>query len=145
MDILSVVKSLLGIIGSILTGGILTALIGLRYVKRKERAAADQAEEQVKSMSLNNAGDAIAIYKTALADIKNLHRQTEEEYAERLRLSEAKIEHYENQINQYKEPIASQEVTIHELVKNQVSLKLEMSNLRNEFEELKSKMGYGND
>lgn len=132
METLSTIQIILGIIGTITTGGLAGWFIGLKYLKTREKAKAKQEIEQAEGLELRNTRELIDLYKQALADVTSLSKQNEETYMDKVKLYEKKLEDMSAKIESYEASIKEQESTIESLTKNQMRLKLEIMSVKNQ-------------
>lgn len=119
MDIIQIITSIIGLLG----GGTIGSLITLRYSRLKEKNLAEQEGKTVDSMTIKNTDDLIGIYRSALADIKELNRTHEEELNKRISEQDKKIKEQE-------ELIKDQKLLLEKMERNQLKLQLEVENLK---------------
>lgn len=119
MDILQIITSIIGLLG----GGALGSLFTLKYTRAKEKNLADQEGKTVDSMTIKNTDDLISIYRSALADIKELNRTHEEALNKRISEQDKKIKEQDQLIK-------DQKLLLEKMERNQLKLQLEVENLK---------------
>lgn len=121
--------TIISLITSLTTGGLIGTIVGFKFLKKKEEAKAKQEIEHAEDLELNNTKSLIQLYKSALDDMKLMNKQNEENYLNKLHSLEEKIEDYKRNLDIANETLKSQEQTIKDLTKNQLKQKLEIQQL----------------
>lgn len=132
METLNNIQIIIGIIATLTTGGIVGWFVGFRYLKTREQAKAKQEVEQAEGLELTNTRELINLYKQALSDVKSLSKQTETEYADRVKQYEKRLEELSCKLSVYETNFKEQEATIDNLTRSQLKLKLEIMSVKNQ-------------
>lgn len=132
LEFLGNINTIVTILCSLTTGGIISTIISYKYLRHREEARTKQEIENAESLELNNTRDLIKLYKEALIDQKELNTQTEQKYIKKLEEYSSQLNDCISKLDECKKTIKDQEVTIETLTKNQLKLKLEVQNLHSQ-------------
>jgi len=113
-------------VGTLLFGGGIGTLIGIKWKRKKEKEEANQAAAQTDTMTLANVNEVVELYKKALQDMKDFKDKDAAEYHKRIDELEGKLQKMETQMEDYRKDLEDKNRTIEELTRSQLKLKTEL-------------------
>jgi type II secretory pathway pseudopilin PulG len=123
--------AILALISSLTVGGILGSIVGIGYLKKRERAKAQQEVEQATNLELTNIRNLIELYNKALEDSKNILDSTKSSYENKIRQLENTVQDLTDKVGQYTKQVQENEDTIDKLTRSQLKLKVQLQSLTN--------------
>lgn len=132
-ELLDFLTNFAGILSTLTVGGVLGSVVGIKYLKRKEAAKAQQEIEIANKTGIENVGQVVDIYKEALEDLKHRFETEESKYKSQLEEYKTLIKEYDQKLKEctttlekYEKTITSQHEEIEGLKKEITRLQLLM-------------------
>jgi uncharacterized coiled-coil protein SlyX len=126
---LSSIQIIVGILSTLSVGGIIGFIVGLPYLRKREKAKMKQEVAQAANLELGNVRNLIELYNKALTDSKKFQEQAQIGYETRVNQLENQVHEYKNQVDRYSKTVKEYESTIDQLTRSQLKLKLQLQHI----------------
>lgn len=137
MSMLDNIQSLIGIIATLTTGGVLGTIIGLRYRNRTEKAKskqeearADQEDAETEKMNISNAAELVEMYKKALNDIEDIYKRKEVSLTSQLTEVQGQVKELSLKVQEYQLRLTEKDDVITDITRSQLKMKLDMESMK---------------
>lgn len=125
-------NTIITVIATLTTGGVIGTMIGLRYKKKIEAAKAHQEVETYEGMEIQNTKSLIELYKNSLHDIRSIYEGNEKNYVNQINELRSQVSDLTAKITGYEVQVSEYRKTIKELERKMTTVKLEVQSLHSQ-------------
>jgi predicted RNase H-like nuclease (RuvC/YqgF family) len=124
------IRLIFEILGSLIAGGGVGAIVSWRYIKRREKTITEREEATTNGTQLENVDKIVQLYKEALDDLSKRKEESDQSYIDKISEYERKVAELDSKLQQYKEDLDAKNSLISDLTKSQLAFKLELDMLK---------------